>query len=295
MITDHYEELQAKVGQGEPLTDSELEQLAASHDILQLGALADVARRRIHSTRVTYARVAARRSDAALTEAISAAAGEVRLIGPIASLADAVAAVRSAKDVAGARLVSGFSLSEVQTMAHTGTLSNALIELHAAGLEMLAEVPLDGPVGLEPALEALVTAGIEQVRLTIDRMPAPQRYSLFAVARGLKERFPAIRALNPLPMTLNAFRPTTGYDDTKSVALDRLAAPNIPTIQVDWLRYGPKLAQVALAFGADDLDGVAPDDDASGGVRRTARAEVVRNIEAAGFAPVERDGRFSSR
>jgi 2-iminoacetate synthase ThiH len=46
------------------------------------------------------------------------------------------------------------------------------------------------------------------------------------------------------------------------VAIARLAAPEVPTVQVDWLRYGPKLAQVALTFGCDDLDGVAASDEA---------------------------------
>ena len=73
----------------------------------------------------------------------------------------------------------------------------------------------------------------------------------------------------------------------------RLAAPNIPTIQVDWSRYGPKLAQVALTFGADDLDGVTAADEAPDGRRRAPLEEVRRNIEAAGFSPAERDGRFN--
>jgi aminodeoxyfutalosine synthase len=72
----------------------------------------------------------------------------------------------------------------------------------------------------------------------------------------------------------------------------RLTAPNIPTIQVDWSRYGPKLAQVALTFGADDLDAVTASDEAPDGRRRAPIEEVRRNIEAAGFSPAERDGRF---
>jgi aminodeoxyfutalosine synthase len=90
-------------------------------------------------------------------------------------------------------------------------------------------------------------------------------------------------------------RPTTGYDDVKSVALARLAAPGIATVQVDWERYGPKLAQVALTFGADDLDAVTPVDDAPDGRRRAPLEEVRRNIVAAGFVPVERDGCFRTR
>jgi aminodeoxyfutalosine synthase len=61
---------------------------------------------------------------------------------------------------------------------------------------------------------------------------------------------------------------------------------------VDWHRYGPKLAQVALTFGADDLDAVSAVDAAPEGHRRAPLEDVRRNVEAAGLSPVERDGRF---
>ena len=70
-------------------------------------------------------------------------------------------------------------------------------------------------------------------------------------------------------------------------------APNIPVVQVDWQRYGPKLAQVALTFGADDLDNVAASDEAPDGRRRAPLEELRRNIEAAGFTAAERDGLFN--
>jgi aminodeoxyfutalosine synthase len=78
----------------------------------------------------------------------------------------------------------------------------------------------------------------------------------------------------------------------KHVALARIVVDNIPSIQVDWSLYGPKLAQVALTVGADDVDGVSPDDDLSQGPRRSPLEEVRRNIQAAGQEPVERNGRF---
>jgi 2-iminoacetate synthase ThiH len=78
------------------------------------------------------------------------------------------------------------------------------------------------------------------------------------------------------------------------VALARLAFETIPSIQVDWARYGPKMAQVALAVGADDLDAVPAFDDQSLGSRRAPLEEVRRNISAAGFMPAERDGRHNS-
>ena len=85
--------------------------------------------------------------------------------------------------------------------------------------------------------------------------------------------------------------PTTGYDDVRVVALARLAVSTVPHIQVDWSQYGPKLAQVALTFGADELDRVSPIDDESLGRRRMAAEDVKRNIAAAGFVAVERDPR----
>jgi 2-iminoacetate synthase ThiH len=62
---------------------------------------------------------------------------------------------------------------------------------------------------------------------------------------------------------------------------------------VDWQRYGPKLAQVALTFGADDVWGISASDAAPEGRRRAPVEEIRRNVEAAGFEPIERDGRFA--
>jgi aminodeoxyfutalosine synthase len=61
---------------------------------------------------------------------------------------------------------------------------------------------------------------------------------------------------------------------------------------VDWSLYGPKLAQVALTFGADDLDAVSASDDESRGHRRSPLEEILRSIQAAWLTPVERNARF---
>ena len=98
-----------------------------------------------------------------------------------------------------------------------------------------------------------------------------------------------------VPRVAPVDKPTTGYEDVKRVALSRLLADNVETIQVDWQLYGPKLAQVALTFGADDIDSVSAEDDQSQGRRRSPVEEIRRSIQAAGFEPVERDGRFNRR
>jgi 2-iminoacetate synthase ThiH len=45
-------------------------------------------------------------------------------------------------------------------------------------------------------------------------------------------------------------------------------------------------------MGADDVDAVSAEDDESEGRRRAPLAEIIRNIRAAGFEPVERNGRY---
>jgi len=112
---------------------------------------------------------------------------------------------------------------------------------------------------------------------------------------ALQQLVGVIRAFAPLPRRTNAAVPTTGYDDVKRIALARLFVENIPSIQVDWSLYGPKLAQVALTVGADDVDGVSAADDTGTGPRRAPLEEIRRNIQAAGLQPAERDGRFDRR
>jgi aminodeoxyfutalosine synthase len=278
---------------GEPLDSDALAQLAATPNILQLGMLADTVRRRLHGAQVTYLRVALCPFEKSFTDAVPLTAREVRVTGSPESLEIAVTAVEAARAVAGDRTVSAFSWADVERLAASTRVSHVLERLRSAGLDALAEVPLDR-IGDPPnVLDSLVSTGYNQIRLTIDKAAADARTKLFMAAAVLQEKFRAIRSINPLPATLDALRPTTGYDDVKSVAIARLAAPNIPIVQVDWLRYGPKLAQVALIFGADDIDNVSAIDEAPEGRRRAPLEDVRRNIQAAGLEPAERDGRFA--
>jgi aminodeoxyfutalosine synthase len=273
----------------------DLAHLAATPDILPLGMMADTVRRSLHGSQITYLRVALCPFDASFIDAVPPAAREIRITGAPETLDIAVSAVKTARAVAADRAVSGFSWMDVERLAGAAGVSVAevLERLHSTGLDAIAHMPLDRIDDLSDALGRLITAGYAQVRLTIDKARADARLRLVLRAAELQEEFACIRSISPLPSTLDAMRPTTGYDDVKTVAIARLAAPNIPTVQVDWLRYGPKLAQVALTFGADDVDNVTASDDAPDGRRRAPLEDVRRNIEAAGFEPAERDGRFA--
>jgi aminodeoxyfutalosine synthase len=87
---------------------------------------------------------------------------------------------------------------------------------------------------------------------------------------------------------------TTGSDDLRHIATSRLVLDNIPHIKAYWVMITPKLAQVALRFGADDLDGTVVEEKiyhmaGAATTQQLTRAELERIVRLAGFVPVERD------
>jgi len=87
----------------------------------------------------------------------------------------------------------------------------------------------------------------------------------------------------------------TGLDSLKTLAICRLMLDNIPHIKAFWVMQGPKLAQVSLNWGVDDIDGtVVRYGITRGGGRDEGRRELTpeqlrRLIVEAGCNPVERD------
>jgi aminodeoxyfutalosine synthase len=304
-VTSLFDQYVERIVAGERLADGDIRELAQTPDVLPLGMLADALRRRLHGTRATFVRVASCPFDQPFTNAVLPSAREIRITGSPDTLDIAETAVKTAREVAGERTVAAFSWGDIVRLAGGGgearkerrqgvPVDRVLEKLRAAGLDALAELPIDTTPDLRSAIQQLKNAGFDRLRLSVVRIAAAERTGLLLQAGELQDEFGIIQSLDPLPSALAAFRPTTGYEDVKMVAIARLAAPNIPTIQVDWPRYGPKLAQVALTFGADDIYGISASDDAGEGRRRAPLEEIRRNIEAAGFEPVERDGRFAS-
>ena len=87
---------------------------------------------------------------------------------------------------------------------------------------------------------------------------------------------------------------TTGFDDLKTIAVSRLMLDNFPHIKSYWIMIGPRLAQVGLSFGADDIDGTVTEEKiAHDAGARTPQVltvhELVRLIREAGREPAERD------
>jgi len=87
---------------------------------------------------------------------------------------------------------------------------------------------------------------------------------------------------------------TTGFMDLKNVAVARLLLDNFPHIKAYWVMMTPRVAQVALKFGADDLDGTVVEEkiyhDAGATTPQAmTRHEIIRLIREAGHEPFERD------
>jgi hypothetical protein len=275
-------------------TDAHLSSLAGSHDIITIGMQADDVRRQMHGTRTTFLRVADVTAAPGDPVQVPPGAGEVRIVGMPSDRAAAIGRVAEVRGAIGDRPLSGFSLADLEQVSilERTTLRALLEDLCAAGLELVADAPFERLQDPRRSLEQVNIGGLALARLTIERLPDIDPIALFKQIVQVQHSVGFIRVFAPLPRRVNPAVPTTGYDDVKRVALARIVIENIPSIQVDWSVYGPKLAQVALTVGVDDIDGVSPDDDLSEGRRRAPLEEIRRNIRAAGLAPVERNGRF---
>lgn len=270
------------------------ETILTTRDLIAVGVQGDDVRRRMHGARTTFVRVFEIHVDAPVhARPENFAAGEIRIVGRPDSEAAAIAAVKAAAAIAGGTPVSGFSLADLHEIApETDALALLCSRLHDAGLESIAETPLDRLSQAAPAVRAARDAGLGAWRLTIDTLSEESRIASVERARDLQAAVGGFRAFAPLPRTMSVTAPTTGYDDLKQISLARLLVSNIDSIQVDWPLYGPKLAQVALTVGADDIDGVAAVDPGVLGTRRSPIEEIKGNIRAAGLEAAERDGRF---
>ncbi len=87
---------------------------------------------------------------------------------------------------------------------------------------------------------------------------------------------------------------TTGTEDLRHLATSRLILDNIPHLKAYWIMISPKLAQVALSFGADDIDGTVVEETiyhmaGAETDQHISRTELERIVREAGYRPVERD------
>lgn len=107
-------------------------------------------------------------------------------------------------------------------------------------------------------------------------------------------------AFHPENTELDFCLPTTGMTDLKEIAIARIYLDNIPHIKVYWIMTGIRIAQLALGFGADDIDGTVVQERivhmaGATSPQEMTVAELKKLIVEAGRVPVERDTLYNTR
>jgi aminodeoxyfutalosine synthase len=131
---------------------------------------------------------------------------------------------------------------------------------------------------------------------------APDRVDHLLQLRSLQDETHGFQAFIPLAFhpahtelgKLISHTETSGFMDLKNVAVARLLLDNFPHIKAYWIMMTPRVAQVALRFGADDLDGTVVEEkiyhDAGAKTPQAmTRQQIIRLIREAGQEPIERD------
>ena len=119
--------------------------------------------------------------------------------------------------------------------------------------------------------------------------------------RDLQDETGGFMAFIPLPFhpentvfERRGFQFQTGAADLKVLAVSRLLLDNIENIKAYWISLTMPVAQIALHFGADDVQGTVVREEifrAAGSTAGTEQKleELVRVVRAAGRIPVQRD------
>ena len=213
-----------------------------------------------------------------------------------------------------------YTASEIHHMTTLSGLTHeeVLRELKAAGLGSL---PGGGAEIFAERVRRLVAPGKESPEIwfhvhdTAHRLGIPTHCTmLYGHVETYEERIDHLLRLREqqdktggfLAMVPLAFHPentvferrgfnfTSGAEDLKMIAVSRLMLDNVPNIKAYWIMMGMPMAQVALHFGANDVQGTVVREQIFQAAGATAGTEqkvvdLVRQIQEAGRIPVQRD------
>jgi aminodeoxyfutalosine synthase len=213
-----------------------------------------------------------------------------------------------------------YTASEIHHMTTLSGLSHeeVLCELRDAGLGSL---PGGGAEVFADRVRRLIAPGKEHPELwfhthrTAHRLGIPthctmlyghvetyeERVDHWLRLRDLQDETGGFMAFIPLAFhpentvfERRGWKHTTGADDLKMIAVSRLMLDNVPNIKAYWIMMGMPLAQIALHFGANDVQGTVVREEifhAAGASTETEQKieDLVRFVRAAGRIPVQRD------
>jgi len=147
----------------------------------------------------------------------------------------------------------------------------------------------------EAGLKSTATMMFGSVESKADRVEHLRR------VRELQDRTGGFRAFIPWTFQeentqLAGTSSSSGIDYLMTMAVSRIYLDSVPSIQASWVTQGLKVAQVSLAFGANDMGSTMIEENvvaAAGVSYRVGKAELVAAIRAAGRRPVQRDHAYN--
>jgi aminodeoxyfutalosine synthase len=231
--------------------------------------------------------------------------------------------VRTVREVRPGAHIKAFTAVELVEIARVGrkTIDEALQDLVEAGVD---SIPGGGIEVLSDRLHRELfhrkLTGYEwlDVARAVARAGLPQYATmLYGHIETIEERVQHLISLRELQdetghflaMTPLAFHPegteldhlphSTGDGDLRNIAVSRLMLDNFPHVKSFWVMNTPPVTQLALWYGADDVDGTVEEyeityaDEAPGEKRQALTlGELVQMIREAGRVPVERDSLY---
>lgn len=131
-----------------------------------------------------------------------------------------------------------------------------------------------------------------------------QRVDHLERLRKLQDEAPGFDAFIPLKYhsrnnRLSEAGECSVEEDLRTIAISRIFLDNIPHIKAYWVSYGRNTTEMALSFGADDIDGTIGDTtkiySMAGGTERPSMSveELEAMVRAVGMEPVERDSHYN--
>ena len=215
--------------------------------------------------------------------------------------------------------IHGLSPAEIIYLAKISGLSerDCLIRLRGAGLDSIpgagAEMLVDevreqiAPHKDSAAawLDLMRTAHQLGIPSTVTMMygsveTVEQRVEHLVKVRALQDETGGFRAFipwsfQPTGTHLPDVKPASGLDYLRTVAVSRLMLDNIPNIQASWLTQGPKIGQISLQYGVNDMGSTVIEENvvtAEGAIFMVPLAEIERLICDAGLTPARRNTRY---
>ncbi|GAB6096393.1 aminofutalosine synthase MqnE [Desulfatiferula olefinivorans] len=260
-----------------------------------------------------------------IVERIDEPIRELHIVGglnrnlPFSYFTDMLTMIREVRPQAAVKAFTAVEIDYLATLSGK-TLEETVLTLKDAGLMLMpgggAEVMSDRvhdalfpkKIGKDRWLE--VTEAVHRTGLKTNATmlyghieTLEERVGHLLTLRDLQDRTGGFSAFIPLAFhsantKLSHIPSTTAFDDLKTIAIARLLLDNIPHIKAYWVMIGEKLAQTALFFGADDLDGTIIEERITHTAGATSAKGLTRNtmehmIRSAGLVPVERDSFYN--